>query len=130
VPIAAFYAAILAILFIVLSVRTMLARRTAQVEIGHGENRELFRRGRVHANFAEYAPLALLLIGLAESLSASPALLHAAGGVLTAGRLAHAYGLSQEPHNLMFRAGGMTLTLGAIALAAGMCFALSAGRVF
>ena len=69
-PITAFYAALLAMLFMVLSFRTIEQRRNARVEIGTGEDAELLRRYRVHVNFAEYVPFALLLLGLAESLKA------------------------------------------------------------
>jgi uncharacterized protein len=56
-PIAAFYAALLALLFLFLSFRTIEKRWNARVEIGTGEDAELLRRYRVHANFAEYVSL-------------------------------------------------------------------------
>jgi uncharacterized membrane protein YecN with MAPEG domain len=62
----------------VLSFRTIQQRRNARVELGTGEDAELLRLYRVHANFTEYVPLALVLLGLAESLKASHALLHLA----------------------------------------------------
>jgi uncharacterized protein len=124
-PITAFYAAMLALLFMVLSFRTIERRRTARVEIGTGEDGELLRRCRVHANFAEYVPFALLLLGLAESLKAPNVLLHLAGLSLLAGRVMHAYGLSQTPHILRLRVTGMILTFGAITLTAIICFVLA-----
>ena len=123
-PIAAFYAALLAMLFMVLSFRTIQQRRNARVEIGTGEDAELLRRYRVHANFAEYVPFALLLLGLAESLKAPHALLHFAGLTLLTGRVVHAYGLSQTPHILRLQVTGMMLTFAAITLAALICFVL------
>jgi len=124
--ITAFYAALLAVLFLVLSVRVIGWRRQARVEIGHGDNAQLLRRMRVHANFAEYVPFALLLMAFAESLTAPRPLIHLLGLVLVAGRLLHAYGLSQTPQILRYRVWGMTLTLIVIAIAALLCFALSA----
>lgn len=124
-PITAFYAAPLAALFIFLSVRVIGQRRQARVEIGSGEDPELLRRMRVHANFAEYAPFALLLIALAESLKAPTLLLHLLGLALVAGRVIHAYGLSQTPHVLRLRVLGMSLTFSVIALAALTCFVLA-----
>jgi uncharacterized membrane protein YecN with MAPEG domain len=121
-PVTAFYAALLAALFILLSVRVIAQRREARVEIGPGESKELLRRMRVHANFAEYVPFALVLLALAESLKAPTPLLHLSGLVLVAGRFVHAYGLSQNPHNLRMRFWGMTLTFAAIAIAALLCF--------
>ncbi len=121
-PVTALYAALLAALFILLSVRVIAQRREAKIEIGPGESKELLRRMRVHANFAEYAPFALVLLALAESLKVPSPLLHLAGLALVAGRFVHAYGLSQTPHNLRLRVWGMTLTFAAIALAGLMCF--------
>jgi uncharacterized membrane protein YecN with MAPEG domain len=121
-PITAFYASLLAFLFLLLSLRVINQRREARVEIGSGESPELFRRSRVHANFAEYVPLTLLLIALAESLKAPSIVLHALCLALVAGRLLHAYALSQTPHILKLRVLGMWLTLGTIGLAALLCF--------
>ena len=134
-PITAFYAALLAGLFVVLSFRTIGRRQAAKVEIGTAtrdgnDDRELLRRVRVHANFAEYAPIAIVLLGLAESLKAAPIWLHVLGAVLLVGRLIHAYGLSQSPHNLPLRVGGMVLTLNMIIAAAVTCAWLAAPAAF
>jgi uncharacterized membrane protein YecN with MAPEG domain len=102
-PITAFYASLLAFLFVLLSVRVIAQRREARVEIGVGESKELLRRSRVHANFAEYVPLALLMLAFAESLKTPSIVLHLLGLALLAGRLLHAYGLSQNPHILGLR---------------------------
>jgi uncharacterized membrane protein YecN with MAPEG domain len=121
-PVTAFYAALLAALFLLLSVRVIAQRREARVELGPGESKELLRRMRVHANFAEYAPFALLLLALAESMKVPSPLLHITGLILIAGRFVHAYGLSQTPHNMRMRVWGMTLTFLAIGLGALLCF--------
>jgi uncharacterized membrane protein YecN with MAPEG domain len=121
-PITAFYASLLAFLFVLLSVRVIAQRREARVEIGVGESKELLRRSRVHANFAEYVPLALLMLAFAESLKSPSIVLHLLGLALLAGRLLHAYGLSQNPHILGLRTLGMTLTLATIGIAAFLCF--------
>jgi uncharacterized membrane protein YecN with MAPEG domain len=121
----AFYAALLAALFLVLSVRVIGWRREMRVEIGDGGERELLRRMRVHANFAEYVPYALLLMALSESMTPPRPLLHLVGVVLVIGRLLHAYGLGQTPQILRYRVLGMTLTFAAIGIAALMCFSQS-----
>jgi len=123
--ITAFYASLLAALFLLLSIRVIGWRRQQRVEIGHGDDAQLLRRMRVHANFAEYAPFTLLLLALAESMVPPHILLHLVGMTLLAGRLMHAYGLSQTPHNLRYRSWGMTLTFTAMGIAALMCFSLS-----
>jgi uncharacterized membrane protein YecN with MAPEG domain len=124
-PITAFYASLLAFLFLLLSARVIAERREARVEIGHGESHELLRRSRVHANFAEYVPIALLLLAFAESLKAPSILLHLIGLALLVGRYVHAYALSQTPHIRRLRVLGMTLTLIAIGVAAFLCFAFA-----
>ncbi len=123
-PITALYASLLAFVFVVLSVRVIGFRRDARVELGHGESAELLRRMRVHANFAEYVPFAILLMGFAESLKAPVGLIHALGLALIFGRLIHAYGLSQTPQILKYRLLGMVLTITVIGLAAFVCFGL------
>jgi uncharacterized membrane protein YecN with MAPEG domain len=123
--ITAFYASLLALLFILLSARVIAQRREAKVEIGHGESAQLLRRMRVHANFAEYVPFALLLMTLAESLRAPSIILHLLGLALVAARVVHAYGLSQTPHILRLRALGIMLTFTVIGIAAALCFLLA-----
>ena len=123
--ITAFYASLLAVLFLFLSVRVIGWRRQQRVEIGHGEDAQLLRRVRVHANFAEYAPFTLLLMALAENLGPPHVLVHLVGLTLVAGRVLHAYGLSQTPHILRYRVWGMQLTFAALGIAALICFSLS-----
>ena len=123
--ITAFYAALLALFFVFLSFRVIGWRRVKQVELGHGDDNQLLRRMRVHANFAEYVPFTLLLMAMAESMTAPRPLIHLAGLILIAGRLIHAYGLSQTPHILRFRVWGMILTFFALSLAALLCLFLS-----
>jgi uncharacterized membrane protein YecN with MAPEG domain len=78
-PITAFYAALLAPLFILLSVRVIRARRACGVPLGDGGDAVVLRCMRVRANFAEYVPLTLLMMALAESLKTAPWLLHIMG---------------------------------------------------
>ncbi len=78
-PITALYAGLLGPLLVILAVRVIDARRAAKVALGDGGQPLLLRRMRAHANFAEYVPLALLLLALAESLATFAPVLHAAG---------------------------------------------------
>jgi uncharacterized protein len=122
-PITALYAALIAVLFIVLSFRVINVRGSAKVSLGDGGNKELEKRIRAHANCAEYAPLGLILIGLAESLHAGSFVLHALGGTLLAARTLHAVGISKTIMRL--RLVGMVLTFGVIGVAAGLNLWLS-----
>ncbi|MEM1385803.1 MAG: MAPEG family protein [Pseudomonadota bacterium] len=112
------YAALLAVLFLVLSFRVIGARRGARVALGDGGDRALQRRMRVHANFAEYAPLCLILMALAELQDRPGWLINLIGLLLLAGRAAHAYGVSGEPEVFRWRVGGMVMTFTALGIAA------------
>lgn len=126
--ITAVYASLLALFYIVLSIRVIGSRRGAKVSIGDGGNAMLLRRIRVHGNFAEYVPISLILLGLAESLAAPPWLLHAAGIALLGARAAHAYGVSQTPENFRFRVGGMGTTFTVIGILSVACLSISVWR--
>ncbi len=112
------YAAALAILFLILSMRVTVARRTGRVGFGAVAGSDLERRVRVHANFAEYAPFALLLLGMAEIRGADPVWLNGGGILLVAGRLAHAVGLSRPASDDLGRTIGMTGSQTAILIGA------------
>lgn len=104
------YAALLTLLFVALSVRTLRLRRRLQVGIGTGDSDKLLRATRVHANFAEYAPLGLLLALMVELMGGTAPLIHAVGLCLLAGRLCHAFGVAQLQENYLYRVLGMSLT--------------------
>ena len=120
-PVTALYAALLAPLFLLLSSRVIRSRREVRVAVGDGGDALLARRMRVQANFAEYVPLALLLLALAESLGTSIWLLHALGVALVAARLSHAFGMSQPAENFAFRVAGVATTFWTIGIAAAAC---------
>jgi uncharacterized membrane protein YecN with MAPEG domain len=111
------YAALLALLFVGLSVRTLLMRRSLRISIGDRGDEAMLRAMRVHSNFAEYVPLALLLFYFVELAGTRAAVVHGLGIALLAGRAAHAYGVSHVQENYRFRVAGMALTLGAIVTA-------------
>lgn len=92
-PITATYAAVLAFIFIILSFGVIGKRRKQGVGIGHGKNPEILQAVRVHGNFAEYVPIALILMFLAEVNHTSPMLLYSMGAWFTVARILHAIGL-------------------------------------
>lgn len=120
-PITALYAALLALLFMALSIRVIGFRRAVRIGLGDGGDTALLRRVRVHANFAEYVPFCLVLIGLAESLRAPALLLHGLGALLVVARLSHAYGVSRQPETFLFRVAGTGGTLTVVGSAAAFC---------
>ncbi len=112
------YAAVLALLFIALSVRTLRLRRTLRVGLGDQGDRQILRAMRVHANFAEYVPLTLVLILMLELQGISNAPVHFLCACLVIGRVAHAFGVSREPEDYRFRVFGMAMTFTALGGAA------------
>ena len=111
------YAALLALLFFYLSVRTIGLRRRLKIGIGASDSPEMLRGMRVHSNFAEYAPLVLLLIYFVEVQGAPSWLVHALGLCLLVGRCVHAYGVSQVKEKFVYRVTGMAMTFTAMLVA-------------
>ena len=113
-----YYAAILALLFIALSVRTIKTRREHKVAIGDGGEKSILRASRVHANFSEYVPFTILLIAMLEMQSYSDWMIHGLCVALVAARIAHAYGVSQANENFKFRIFGTAMTINIIGICA------------
>jgi hypothetical protein len=118
---AALYAGLFGLMLIVLSLRVSAVRREARVALGDGENETLRRRIRAHGNFVECVPLTLLLLALAEHTGMGSLFVHLLGIVLLAGRIAHAYGISQTREPFIFRMSGTVATLGVIGILALYC---------
>jgi uncharacterized protein len=116
-----YYAAALGLLFSVLSLRVILVRRRKNVGFGTDGDSDLERRIRVHANFAEYAPITLLLIRMAEWKGARPLWIHGLNLSLALGRLVHAIGLSRPEIDSLGRVAGMTCTQVALVGASLLC---------
>ena len=114
----AFYAALLALLLIYLSINVIKRRKSARVSVGDGGDDALLRAMRTHGNFCEYVPIALILIALTEANGFPAWLVHPLGVLLVAGRGLHAFGLAPGDGNMKQRVLGMQLTFAVIATAA------------
>lgn len=125
VPITALYAGIGALLLIALAALVVRRRRRYRVGLGHGGEIALERAIRAHGNAAEYVPLALVLLLVAELNGAAPALLHACGATLMAARLAHAWGLARHSGVSSGRTLGVAGTWGVIVTLAAVDIATS-----
>ncbi len=90
------YAALTAILIVVLAVRVVLCRRSHGVGLGDGDDRTLRRCIRAHANAVEYVPVALVMLLILELDGTAVWILHACGISLVVARLAHAWGVSHH----------------------------------
>ena len=114
------YAGILTLVFLALSVAVIRQRFAVRTSLGDAGDKALIKRMRVQANFAEYVPLALVLMLCAELAGAPAAALHVMGLTLLAGRICHAIGMSLTPQIFILRQLGILATftmLGASALA-------------
>ncbi len=114
------YAALLGLIFVVLSIKTIIIRRKNKVAVGDGNNPQLQRAMRVHANFAEYTPIAIILVGFVESLKYNEIIVHILLSLFLLGRIIHAYGLSKIDEDFRFRVFGMVLTFNVITVASGL----------
>jgi uncharacterized membrane protein YecN with MAPEG domain len=95
-----------------------LARRVGQmrmahkISIGDGGNEALIARMRAQANFIEYTPFVLILIGLIELAEGSKLWLWIVGVVYILGRIAHGFGMGRpRPDPLRLRMVGTVVTL-------------------
>lgn len=91
------YTALLGLLLIALSINVVLARRRYRVRLGVGTDEGMQQAVRVQANFAEYVPLASVLLIVSEVTGMPMVAVHAAGILLVTSRLLHAWGLSHSP---------------------------------
>ena len=109
-PVTALWAAILGLLSLALAGRVVRGRITEKVGFGDGSSIVMQQRIRVHANFVEYVPLALVLLLLLELNTSSILVLHAVGASLVLARLLHAFGLSTSTGTTVGRFVGTILT--------------------
>ena len=121
VPITSLYAGLLGLLLLALSLWVIGFRWARKVGIGHDGSREMQRAIRVHGNFTEYVPLAVILMALNELGGESPLLIHTMGGLLLIGRLLHALGLARNSGVSAGRFLGTTVTFGSLGLGAVLC---------
>ena len=76
------------------------------ISIGYGDNAELHLATRRHANFAEFVPLALVLVGVLELNGVTPTAIHSLGAVLVVACVCHAMGIEADSITNPLRAVG------------------------
>ena len=120
VTITPLYAALLGLVLLVLSGRVIFAVRAKGVSLGDGEDPDHLPIIRSQANFIEYVPMILILIGFCEAGGASDTWIHALGGALLVARLAHPVGMSAKPEPQPARFVGTVLTLLVLLISSGL----------
>lgn len=92
-PITSLYAIPLGVIFMVLLFQVIILRSGLSQSIGDGGNIELHERVRRHGNFVEWVPMVMILMVCAEAQGTGAVWIHAAGALLTIGRVLHPFGL-------------------------------------
>ncbi len=113
------YAAILAILAVILAINVIRNRVRANASVGDAGDPELLRTIRVFGNFTEYVPLALIILLLCENSGLSSTALHIGGAALVFARLSHAYSLDIAKASTTGRFIGAATTFTALLAGAG-----------
>ncbi|TDK42999.1 MAPEG family protein [Antarcticimicrobium luteum] len=114
----ALYAGLLGLFYVGLSLWVVKVRVNQKVASGDKGNPVMQNAMRTHANFAEYVPMGLILIGLGEAQGMPAVGTHALGAALLIARLMHAFGMGRLPHIPALRGGGATLTFVVLLIAA------------
>jgi hypothetical protein len=110
-PIALTIAGAAALLNIWLARRVGQMRLAHKVSIGDGGNEALIARMRAQANFIEYTPFVLILIGLIELAEGSKLWLWIVGVVYILARIAHGFGMDRPREDpLKLRMVGIVVT--------------------
>lgn len=112
-----FYTSILVIIFLILSALAITARVKSGINLGlSSDHDDLTKKVRAHGNFAEYIPLALLMLVLAEVSKFPSVALHIYGVALIVGRLFHVFGIYSGKTKIPYRVIGMSITLTAMGI--------------
>lgn len=115
------YAGLLAIWYLVLSIRVIQHRGSAKINLGDGGDPTMLRLVRAHANFGEYVPLMLLMMGFLELGHTSIYILHGLGATLLAARVLHGIALSFTRKWMFGRFWGTLVTFILLLSAAVLC---------
>jgi uncharacterized membrane protein YecN with MAPEG domain len=110
----ALYAALLALLLSILSIRVIGLRGNpafAFIAQGRGDDELLQRAIRAQGNLTEYLPTMLILLYFLETSGLSPGLLHALAGAFLLGRVMHGVCMGFMRSSMPLRVGGTALTL-------------------
>ncbi len=118
---------ILGLIYLALSFNVVRLRVQTKTVSGDGRDKpgceKLQTAIRSHANFAEYVPLALILLGGLEASGAPHILLHGLALALIAGRIMHPIGMTMPAPNVL-RGGGAMLTWVVLAVESIAAFAV------
>ncbi|MDP5028980.1 MAG: MAPEG family protein [Paraglaciecola sp.] len=113
-PVTAFYGGLLALFFFYLTILVINGRFSKKIALGDDGDKHFLQLIRSHGNFAEYTPLILILLLVAELNATQPLWLHIMGSSLLLGRILHSFGLRRHAGTSWQRISGMLLTFVAL----------------
>ena len=102
------------IFYLILTIITIKARKSARVEYGDGFNKELIKAIRAHGNFFEFTVFFIISSFLLEILDAGQIYVLFVNIIFLLGRISHAYSMLKE--KLLFRIIGMMATFACYAV--------------
>jgi len=91
------YVALLGVLLVVLTYHVLRKRVAITVNPASADSDTVERVSRVHGNFIEYVPIALILLAVLELNRAPVGLVHGLGILLLVSRMLHAWGMTRHP---------------------------------
>ena len=109
-----------------LATRVGRLRQAKRILIGDGGDLAMRARMRAHANFVEYTPFFLILLGLIEMARGSQAWLWIASILYVLARIAHAFGMDRQSPSPL-RMGGIAVTWFVLIALAGYALVISYG---
>jgi len=111
-------AGLFAFMMVILSLQVSMRRFKVRTVFGDAGDNTLRRRTRAHGNFIEYAPTALIVLGLVEAGGGSSLLVWSLGIAFFLSRVLHAVGMLYTSTPTV-RAVAMTIMHAAFLLSAG-----------
>ena len=118
--ITAFFASILALIYVKLSLNVIMLRREHKISLGSGKSKDLEKAIRAQANFNEYVPIGLILLGCLEINNFNQIIIFASGALLLVGRFMHAKSFLKDEMDVTLRVNGMKCTFWSLRILAGL----------
>lgn len=109
-------AALLGLMKLTLGISVTKYRFQHKIMWGDASDDGMARRIRAHANFTEWVPPTLILLGLVEMMGVSPVIIAVLGAMLIIGRALHALGLMGNAESFN-RATGIVINWATLGLA-------------
>jgi len=101
------YASLLSVLAVSLAFKTGLLRGKTNTMLGEGDAPGMLQSIRAFGNLIEYAPLAIIMLGLLEMQDINSWQLHLLGSTFFVSRILHAYGMAISRESTPYRLVGI-----------------------